>query len=139
MQALVEAIEFAFEGFDARRHLLALTEQAFPFVAAGEQGFQLFTNAADDRFAVAVDVVEHDDALAQPLGYQTLVHHLQRRVLLADDEQAALPANGVGDHVDDGLALAGPRRPLDQQAWALARLQHGGFLGRVAGDSEVAL
>lgn len=139
VQALVVAVQFAFQRLDTRRQALALALPALGAAGVGEQRFELLADVADHRFAVAVDVVEHDDALAQALGHQALVHHFQGGVLLADDQQAALAADGVGDHVDDGLALAGAGRALHQQPRALPGLQHGGLLGRVAGHGEVAL
>jgi len=139
VQALVVAVQFAFQRLDTRRQALALALPALGAAGVGEQRFELLADVADHRFAVAVDVVEHDDALAQALGHQALVHHFQGGVLLADDQQAALAADGVGDHVDDGLALAGTGRAFHQQPRALPGLQHGGLLGRVAGHGEVAL
>lgn len=109
------AVQFAFQRLDTRRQALALALPALGAAGFGEQRFELLADVADHRFAVAVDVVEHDDALAQALGHQALVHHFQGGVLLADDQQAALAADGVGDHVDDGLALAGAGRALHQQ------------------------
>ncbi|MNP03201.1 hypothetical protein D3C76_950790 [compost metagenome] len=99
----------------------------------------MFADTAYDGLAVSVHVIDHDDALAEAFGNQAFVHHLQRRMLLTDDEQAALAADGVGDHVDDGLALAGSGRPLDQQPRALSGLDHGRFLRGVAGHGEVTL
>lgn len=133
------AVQFAFQRLDTRRQALALALPALGAAGVGEQRFELLADVADHRFAVAVDVVEHDDALAQALGHQALVYHFQGGVLLADDQQAALAADGVGDHVDDGLALAGTGRAFHQQPRALPGLQHGGLLGRVAGHGEVAL
>ncbi|MNQ98674.1 hypothetical protein D3C85_1143780 [compost metagenome] len=75
VQALVEAVEFTLQGFDTGSDLLALSLPAWRPSAVGEQTLQLFADATDNRLAVAVDVIEHNDALAQTFSHQAFVHH----------------------------------------------------------------
>src|SRR6185437_4176654 len=103
---------------------LALTVPGMRGWLASEQCIHLLPNAADHRLPITIDIVEHHDPAAQALGDQSFMHYLQSGMLLADDQEAFLPANRVGHHVDDGLALARTGRPFDQQPRCLPGLEH---------------
>ena len=104
-----------------------------------QQLLDLVANRPDDRAPVLVHVGDHDHAVAEAFGLQPLAHDLQGRVLLAHEQQGPLAADGVGHEIDDGLALAGPRRPLHDQPAAAACAQDRGLLRRVARHGEVAV
>ena len=51
---------------------------------------------------------------------QTFLHHLQGCHLLGYEKHTAVVVQGVGDHVGDGLALAGAGRAVKDEAAAFA-------------------
>ncbi len=56
--------------------------------------------------------------VAQPLGVEPPLDHLQGRRLLADEQDRLAGGEGLGDHVGDRLALARARRPVDDEVRA---------------------
>ena len=61
---------------------------------------------------------------AKPLGFQAAIHHVQRRALLGDEQHPPTERQVVGDHVGDGLGLAGAGRAVEDEILATGRGQH---------------
>jgi hypothetical protein len=77
------------------------------------QRLNLLPDGAHHRLTVAVDIGEHHDPRSELFALETFPHNVERRLLLADYEQRFSAADRVRDHIDDGLAFPGSRRPLD--------------------------
>src|SRR5581483_6929157 len=112
-----------------------LVEHCFPLALPGSIGrsvcqdrFDLFPHRLDDRPPVLSDIGDHDQPLAQTLAIESLADHIERGLLLADNQDALLSADPVRDHVDDGLALPRPRRSLDDETRTASRHHHGRVL-----------
>ena len=61
------------------------------------------------------------------------MHHIERGALLAHEQHAFATAGIVGNQVGDGLGLARPGRPLNDEAAPAAGETHGRVLGGVRG------
>jgi hypothetical protein len=116
MKSLMLSIEILLECLNARGRLLALLPPSNSSTRALEQVFKLLTYGSQDRLAVFVYVIHHDDPLAEASGLKPLVNNLERCLLLTDDKQASAGAYRIGNHVDDRLALTSPRRALYEKA-----------------------
>jgi hypothetical protein len=140
VQRLTVFIQRCFERLNAPRQGLAFYAKPgrrrhgsignrFKLSAEGQQGGP----------AVGHSIVEQEEPILQPFRSEPLPHNLQRRLLLANDQDAFASPDAVADDVYDRLALAGARRPLDDQAWMAPRPEHGGFLRRVSLHREIAV
>jgi hypothetical protein len=133
VQGTLVPVEFAFEGLDARGMSLALP---LPFgrAAGGPhiQRLDLVPYRAHHGFSIAVNVGEHHDPLSEILSFETLTYYLESRLLLADDEERFSAADGIGDHVDDRLALSCSRGALDDETGCGTGLHYGLLLGGIA-------
>ncbi len=132
------AIKFTFETLDPRRDLRSLLGRERQPGRTGVEILNLFADHPDDIFPVAIDVIDHDDALAEAGGFKAFVNHLECGLLLAHDKQAAPGADRISDHIDDRLAFAGARRSLDHEPAPEPRFEHRGFLRRIAIGGKIA-
>ena len=112
----MSAVEILFIDLDACRLGIPLFPQdGKRFGIAGTEGRNLIAQRTEDALAVAVDIVDHEKALSEPLRVHPLLHHLERCLLLADDQSGLTAPDDVGQDVDDRLALAGSGRSLDEE------------------------
>ncbi|MNZ80561.1 hypothetical protein D3C78_992010 [compost metagenome] len=72
--------------------------------------------------------------LAKPYLAQSAIHHVQCSDFLRDEENAFIQCDELGNHVDDGLALAGARRTNQHEIRTLGGGQHGRQLRGVIGQ-----
>src|SRR5215831_10372594 len=140
MQGRVMPIEIAFERFDPRCKAHALPPPRRRRAGLpGVQRFDLLSDGAYDRFTIAIDVRDHDEPLVEVFPLKALADDIKRGLLLANHKKRLLPANGIGDHIDDRLALARARRPFDNESWRGAGFKYRCFLRGVAVCGEKAV
>ena len=70
----------------------------------------------DDVLLVRLVAVALQAEVPQPVPVEPPLDHLQRRRLLADEEDGLTPGEGLGDDVGDRLALARAGRAVEDQA-----------------------
>ena len=83
--------------------------------------------------------VQLQTGVAQPHVVQPAFHHLQRRHLLGNEQHRPAVADGLGNHVGDGLGLAGARRALDHHVQPLVHVKQGQGLGAIGIDNLVGV
>src|SRR5262245_62843505 len=78
------------------------------------EAVELTADRTHDGLAVPRVIEDHQKALSEAVGLETLLHHAKCRLFLADDQHGLAPCNAIRHNVYDRLALAGPWWPLDQ-------------------------
>lgn len=106
-------VQVGFNGLDTQCVILSVTTPVLACVSTAAVRLKLIADRLYDRFAVAVSIRDHENAVFEAFGFQALFDYFQRRLFLANDKQTLLSTNCVCDHVDDGLAFPGTRRSFD--------------------------
>src|SRR6185369_9950330 len=138
MQRLMMRVELFLQRLQSRRELHTRALYRFDRRRGLGDRLDLVTHPPDDSLAIRVHVRDHHQPPAESLSLETLANDVQRRLFLTDDEHAAPPPHDVRHHVDDRLALAGARRPFDDQPGRIACLEYRGLLRRITVAGEVA-
>jgi len=84
-------------------------------------GFVGFLERRDEGLLVGLRVVNERRQPVEAELSEPVVDDVDRGALLADEQDSLAARDVVGDEVRDRLRLAGPRRPLDDEARPLAR------------------
>ena len=135
---------------DGSVHGVAVGVQPFPqagkfghilggSAGAGAAQFQGPGQLVQDHFLGGLMAVQLQASIAQPHVVQPAFHHLQRRHLLGHEQHRPAVADGFGNHVGDGLGLAGARRALDDQVQPLVHVQQGQGLRAVGIDHVIGV
>ncbi len=82
-------------------------------------------------------VVQVEREGAEPDGIQSILHDLQRRALLRDEEHALAGSQRARQQVRDGLRFTGARRTFEHERATLDGFDHGLELRRVRGDGNL--
>jgi hypothetical protein len=140
MHGLMPAIELPLDLLDHMGELFpAMAQIALLHARIGAQAGYLIADGLKDSVTVLIDVRHHHTAVLQSFLFQALAHNIDGCLLLAHDEGALSTADGIRDDVDNRLALAGARRPLQQQPGSMAGGEYGRLLRGIAGGAEEAI
>ncbi len=127
--AAVQALHHGVETIPQALHLGGL-DQPFLFIeaVAGVPGaLQLLEHLGLGGLAR----MQLQAEFAEPLGLQAAIHHVQRRALLGDEQDPPAERQIVGDHVGDGLGLAGAGRAVEDEILAAGRGEYRRQLRRI--------
>ncbi|MNC24144.1 hypothetical protein D3C75_721880 [compost metagenome] len=128
MQGLDQLVEFVAQQAQAPRLALPL------LLAQRRAGLPGLAELADHVLLARLVGVQLQAELAEAVLAQAAVDHLQRGGLLGDEQHGAAQRQVVGDHVGDGLRLAGARRADHHEVTPLGGGHHRGQLRGIGGQ-----